>query len=83
MRKRNRLYNRYTRNKTMERYEAFKKVRNDEISLLRQSKREYFKALAEKLKTSSLSFSDYWKTHKSFIKPSTSSFVPPIFHDGS
>ena len=83
MRKRNRLYKKYKLNKTAERYEAFKKLRNDVTAHLRKSKKEYFESLACKFKPSSLSSSDYWKTLKSFIKPSTNTSIPPIFHNGS
>ena len=79
----NRLYKRYKRRRTIERYDAFKKVRNDVTALLRKLKKDYFTSHAEKLKTSNLSSSDYWKTLKSFIKPSTTSAVPPILHNGS
>ena len=83
MRKRNRLYKKYKLNKTIERYDAYKKVRNDVTALLGKLKKEYFTSLAEKLKTSNLSSSDYWKTLKSFIKPTTNSSISPIFDEGS
>ena len=83
MRKRNRLYRKYKRNKTVENYESFKDIRNNVTSSLRKSKKEYFKSLADKLKSSSLATSDYWKTLKSFIKPSVDASIPPIFHNGS
>ena len=83
MRKRNRLYKKYKQNKTAERYESFKKARNDVTTQLRKSKKDYFKSLADKLKTSNVSSSDYWRTLKSFIKPSTSTSIPPIFDNGS
>ena len=83
MRKRNRLYKKYKRNKTVENYESFKDIRNNVTSSLRKSKKEYFKSLADKLKSSSLATSDYWKTLKSFIKPSVDTSIPPIIHNGS
>ena len=83
MRKRNRLYKKYKRNKTVENYESFKDIRNNVTSSLRKSKKEYFKSLADKLKSASLATSDYWKTLKSFIKPSVNTSIPPIFHNGS
>ena len=83
MRKRNRLYKKYKLDKTIERYDAYKEVRNDVTALLRKLKKEYFTSLAEKLKISNLSSSDYWKTLKSFIKPTTNSSIPPIFDEGS
>ena len=61
MRKRNRLYKKYKRNKTVGNYESFKDIRNNYTSSLRKSKKEYFKSLADKLKSSSLATSDYWK----------------------
>ena len=83
MRKRNRLYKKYKRNKTVENYESFKDIRNNVTSSLRKSKKEYFKSLADKLKSASLATSDYWKTLKSFIKPSVNTSIPPICHNGS
>ena len=50
MRKRNRFYKKITLNKTAERYEAFKKLRNDVTAHLRKSKKEYFESLACKVK---------------------------------
>ena len=59
MGKRNRLYKKYKHNKTVENYESFKDIRNNVTSSLRKSKKEYFKSLADKLKSSSLATSDY------------------------
>ena len=58
-------------------------MENNVTSTLRKSKKEYFKSLADKLKSSSLVTSDYLKTFKSFIKPSVDTSIPPIFHNGS
>ena len=57
-------------------------MENNVTSTLRKSKKEYFKSLADKLKSSSLVTSDNWKTLKSFIKPSVDTSIPPIFHNG-
>ena len=81
MRKRNRLYKKYKTNKTGERFEAYKKVRNEVINLLRKSKQDYIDSLANKLKGPNLSSSDYWKTLKSFINSSNSTAIPPLLHD--
>ena len=78
MRKRNRLYEKYECNKT-ENYESYKDIRNKPS----KSKKEYFKSLADKLKSASLATSYYWITPKSFIKPSVNTSVPPICHNGS
>ena len=58
-------------------------MENNVTSSLRKSKKEYFKSLADKLKSSSLVTSDYWKTLKSFIKPSVDTSISPKFHNGS
>ena len=58
MRKRNRLYKKYKTNKTRERFEAYKKVRNEVINLLRKSKQGFIDSLANKLKRPNLSSSD-------------------------
>ena len=67
----------------LENYESYKYIRNNVTSSLRKSKKEYFKSLADKLKSASLATSDYWKTLKSFIKPSVNTSIPPICHNGS
>ena len=54
--------------------QAFVNLRKSILNLL---------SLADKLKSSSLATSDYWKTLKSFIKPSVDTSIPPIFHNGS
>lgn len=82
MRKRNRLYKKYKTNKNNETYNLFKKSRNEITKLLRKSKKDYIDHLAYKLKHSTLSSSDYWKTLKSFIKPSQNSAIPPLLHEG-
>ena len=37
--------------------------------------------MAHKLKTSNLSPRDYWKTLKSFIRPTSNVNIPPLLHD--
>ena len=73
----------YKRNKTVEKYESFKDIRNNVTSSLRKSKKECFKSLADKRKSSSPATSAYWKILKSFIKPSVDTSILPIFHNGS
>lgn len=83
MRKRNRSYRKYKQNKTKNKYEAYKHLRNEVTKLLRQSKRNYLDSLASKLKSSNFSSSEYWKTLKSFIKPASNTAIPPLLHDGN
>ena len=81
MRKRNRLYKKYKKNKTNTLFDNFKQLRNEVTSNLRKAKQEYVKSLANKLKMPNLSTQDYWKTLKSFIKPSQTSSIPPLYHE--
>ncbi|MCG8033229.1 MAG: hypothetical protein JAZ03_13755 [Candidatus Thiodiazotropha taylori] len=81
MRKRNRLFRKYKRDHSINTYSRFKQARNIVISLLRKSKQNYIASLANKLKTNNLSVQDYWKTLKSFIKPSQNSSIPPLVKD--
>ena len=83
MRQRNRLYKRYKKKKTSALFDKFKQLRNKVTSNLRKAKQEYIRSLAYKLKTSNLSLQDYWRTLKSFIKPSQTSTIPPLFHENA
>ena len=83
MRQRNRLYKRYKKQKTSALFDEFKQLRNKVTSNLRKAKQEYIRSLANKLKTSNLSLQDYWRTLKSFIKPSQTSTIPPLFHENA
>ena len=49
---------------------------------MRKSKKEFIDSLAYKLRNTNLSSKDYWKTLKSFIKPSQNTSIPPLLHDG-
>ena len=69
------------KNKSKNVYDKFKKLRNEVVSNLRKAKNEYVSLLANKLKTSNLSSKDYWKTLKSFIKPSQTPSIPPLYHN--
>ena len=83
IRKRNRLYKKYKKDRTILNYDEFKQARNEVTSNLRKAKKDYTDSLANKLKTSSLSSRDYWKTLKSFIKPSNSVTIPPLLHENT
>ena len=83
IRKRNRLYKKYKKHRTIPNYDKFKQARNEVTSNLRKAKKDYTDSLTNKLKTSSLSSRDYWKTLKSFIKPSNSVTTPPLLHENT
>ena len=82
MKKRNRLYKKYKNNKSPEKYNSYKKIRNEVTQILRKSKTEFIASLAYKLKNTNLSSKDYWKTLKSLIKPTQNTSIPPLLHDG-
>ena len=79
MRNRNRLFKKYKKDKSVETYNKFKKIRNEVASLLRKSKKDYIISLATKSKSSNLTAKDYWKTLKSFINPTLTSSIPPLY----
>ena len=81
MRKKDRLFKKYKKNRNNSNYVNFKRARNDVKHNLRNAKQEYSDSLTKKLKTSNLSSQDYWKTLKSFIKPSQNITIPPLFHE--
>ena len=81
--KRNRLYKKYKKDRTIPNYNKFKQARNEVTSDLQKAKKDYTDSLANKLKTLSLSSRDYWKTLKSFIKTSNSVTIPPLLHENT
>ena len=81
MRKRNRLFRKYKKDKSIENYDNFKRERNEVTTHLRRSKQHYIDSLANKLKSPNLTSKDYWKTLKSFIKPTQTSTIPPQYQN--
>ena len=81
VRQRKRAYDKAKKTNLASHWDMYRKIRNETISLLRQSKRTFTETLAQKLRTNELTGSDWWKTLKSFIKPSSSISMPPLKHD--
>lgn len=81
MRKRNRLFKKYKKDKSIENYDNFKRARNEVTTHLRRSKQNYIDSLANKLKSPNLTSKDYWKTLKSYIKPTKTSTIPPLYQN--
>ena len=48
---------------------------------MRKPKKEFIDSLEYKLKNTNLSSKDYWKTLRSFIKPTQNTSISPLFHD--
>ena len=60
----------------------FKKLRNNVVSLIRNSKRSFYDKIAEKLRSENLSNKSWWSTLKTFISPNVKSAVPSLqFND--
>ena len=78
IRQRKRSYRKAKRSNLPQHWLKFKRLRNEGISLIRQSKQNYLEHLSSKLRTGSLTSRDWWKTLKSFMKPTTSTSLPPL-----
>ena len=79
IRRRNRLYRKAKKSNNASCWTKFKFVRNRVISIIRQSKENYYERLSSKLKSGTLSSPDWWKTLKSMISPHTETCIPPLF----
>ena len=53
----------------------FRKLRNNVVSLIRNSKRSFYDKIAEKLRSENLSNESWWSTLKTFISPNFKSSV--------
>ena len=79
IRRRKRLYRKAKKLNNASCWAKFKSVRNRVISIIRQSKENYYERLSSKLKSGTLSLRDWWKTLKSMISPHTETCIPPLF----
>ena len=82
MRKRKRFYDKYKRTKSSVDFENYKHIRNKVITEIRTSKDNDNNKLADKLKSNILGPKDWWKTLKHFIKPTSTSSIPPLCTQG-
>jgi len=81
IRQRKRLYRKAKQLNSYTHWSNFRRVRNDVVLLLRNSKNEYFNNIARKLKSSDLCAKDWWKTLRTFIPTNTSSSIPPLLDE--
>ena len=79
IRRRKRLYRKAKLSNNINHWSKFKSVRNNVISLIRQSKSNYYEHLSLKLKSGSLSPRDWWRTLKSMMSSQSSTSIPPLF----
>ena len=79
IRRRKRLYRKAKKSNNASCWAKFKFVRNRVISIIRQSKENYYERLSSMLKSGTLSSRDWWKTLKSMISQHTETCIPPLF----
>ena len=81
IRHRKRLYRKAKKVNTELHWSNFRRARNEVILLLRNSKLEYFKNIAHKLKSSELCAKDWWKTLRTFRSTNTNKSIPPLYDE--
>ena len=82
IRKRKRAYKKALRSNLDRHWNKFKTLRNEAITMIRDSKQKFFKKIADKLKSDTLSSKDWWATLKTFIIPNFKSTIPPLEYNG-
>ena len=80
IRQRKRYYRKAKRTNSPQYWLKFKKLRNEIISCIRNTKKEYFDRMILRLRSGNLSPKDWWKALKSFVSPnkSSSKSIPPL-----
>ena len=63
-------------------WDKFRKLRNKVVSLIKESKRTCDENVAKKLKSDSLTSTDWWSTLKTVISPTATSSIPPLESNG-
>ncbi|MEW8548321.1 MAG: endonuclease/exonuclease/phosphatase family protein, partial [Candidatus Thiodiazotropha sp.] len=82
IRKRKRLFNKFKSSRNDLDYQNYKRFRNKVTNEIRKSKKEQIDRLAENLKNNTNAPRDWWKTLKTFIKPTLTTVTPPLDKDG-
>ena len=83
IRKRKRAFRRAKQTKTVVQWAIFKRIRNNVVSLIRESKQNIEEKLSTKLKSQSLSSRDWWRTLKTFFSSDSKSKIPTLDINGS
>ena len=78
IRKRKQAYKKAKRTNLELHWKLFKKIRNKVTKMIRESKESHYDKIAEKLKSSTFSAKDWWKTLKTFILPSVKTSISPL-----
>lgn len=82
IRKRDRLLKSYTRNKTSDNWEKYRRQRNHITTCIRDAKQLYATKLNEKLRNRETNAKTWWKTAKSLYGNKLISSIPPLLVDG-
>ena len=82
IRKRKRLFNKFKSTRDDFDFQNYKHFRNKVTQEIRKSKKEQIDRLADNLKNNTNAPRDWWKTLKTFIKPSQRVLIPPLKKDG-
>ena len=78
IRKRKRAYRRAKSRNNDTDWSKFRKIRNEVTKLIKETKLSYQNRQIQKLKLNSKCTKQWWSCLKSFIKPSTSTGIPPL-----
>ncbi|MES9994044.1 MAG: reverse transcriptase family protein [Candidatus Thiodiazotropha sp.] len=81
IRKRKRAFKKVKRTNLDEHWTKFRTLRNEVISMIRDSKNSFNEKLVNKLKSNTLTAKDWWSTLKTFISPDIKSAIPPLEHE--
>ena len=82
IRKRKRAYRKAKQTDLQYHWDKFRKLRNKVVSLIKESKRTCDENIAKKLKSDSLTSTDWWSTLKTVISPTATSSIPPLESNG-
>ena len=78
IRQRKRFYQKAKRTNSPQHWLKFKKLRNEIISCIRNTKKGYFDRMILRLRSGNLRPKDWWKALKSFVTESSSKSIPPL-----
>ncbi len=78
IRQRKRLYRKARRSDREHDWLRFKQLRNKTVTLIKEAKIAQTNKLEDKLKSGDKTSKSWWSTLKSFIKPSSSTSIPPL-----
>ena len=82
IRKRKSLFNKFKSTRNDIDFQNYKRFRNKVTNAIRQSKKDHIGRLAENLKNNTKAPRDWWKTLKTFIKPTLTTAIPPLEKNG-